>query len=360
MKHNLFINKKKWSTFSHSELEDYKCSVFEYFRKSGFPYFPTDEVWRKKEITKAFNYDASRCIDEDNKEIRQTMHGLSLCWSYHPHHYSVICNDKKTVHETFLDDDKLKAVIAKRIKMGDNMSNNGLRKMLKIFSGVQCVSNFRPTAASAIYKRFAPSGGVVYDMSSGYGGRIIGALLAGVKYYGVEPCEATFKANKKIISDFGIDAELKCEGSEVGGWLDDNSVDLCFTSPPYFNCEKYSDETTQSYMKYPTKDLWLNGFIKDTLLDCKRVVRANGKIIINIANVPNYKTLVDDVIGIANLVGLRHVDTWGLQLSRLGRGGIKTEPILILIRGFRPPNRGNENENRETITKLFKKEVRGK
>ena len=234
-----------------------------------------------------------------------------------------------TVKAAFDDDAILKKVIARRIKMGDNMSDNGLKKMLKIFSGVQCVSNFRPTAAAAIYSRFCPSGGAVYDMSSGYGGRVLGAHIAGVSYKGVEPCKKTHDGLMAMVSDFGIDAEIRNQGSEIGGWVDDKSVDLCFTSPPYFDCEKYSDEDTQSYIKYPTKERWLNGFIKETILECIRVVKDDGVIALNIQNVPSYKTLVDDVCRLMAEIGLVLIDTWGLQLSRLGKGGIKTEPILI-------------------------------
>ena len=41
------------------------------------------------------------------------------------------------------------------------------------------------------------------------------------------------------------------------------SLDLCFTSPPYFDTEKYSDEDTQSYKKFPTEDGWVNGFFEE-------------------------------------------------------------------------------------------------
>ena len=39
------------------------------------------------------------------------------------------------------------------------------------------------------------------------------------------------------------------EGSE--NFVEKNNFDLCFTSPPYFDLERYSGEATQSYLKYP-------------------------------------------------------------------------------------------------------------
>ena len=37
-------------------------------------------------------------------------------------------------------------------------------------------SNFRPMNAKAIWERFAPENGVVFDSSAGFGGRLLGAL----------------------------------------------------------------------------------------------------------------------------------------------------------------------------------------
>src|SRR5208282_731299 len=142
------------------------------------------------------------CIDEPNRQILQSMHGLSLCWSYHPHHYEVPCNNQRTVMDVFNDDDLFQQAIRKRMKMGDNMSDNGIRKMLKIFTGTQCVSNFRPTAAAAIYSLFVPKGGYVYDMSAGWGGRLLGANIAGMKYIGVDPATKTHEGLCQMVKDF--------------------------------------------------------------------------------------------------------------------------------------------------------------
>ncbi|AUS02009.1 N-4 cytosine-specific DNA methylase [Vibrio phage 3.058.O._10N.286.46.B8] len=325
----LFINKKIWNAFSSDEMVEYKEAVFRHFRDSGFPFFPTDSRWRINEFNKTKRYDYSKCIDLDNRTIKQTMHGLSFCWSFHPHHYQIPCNGLDTVHDTFHNDDKLKLVIDKRIRFGDNMSDNGLRKMLKIFSGVQCVSNFRPTAAAAIYKHWLPDGGSVWDMSGGFGGRLLGSHLAGVKYYATEPSTKTYNGLMDMIDFLGIDATVWHQGSETPIPLDDGSVDLCFTSPPYFDCEVYSGEETQSCIKYSTKHDWMHGFMHDTMLQAKRVLVDGGVMIINIQDVKSYKNLVDDTISKAVELGFSVEPSWGLELSRLGKGGIKTEPILV-------------------------------
>ena len=267
--------------FDENEMNIFKKFIFNYYRKNGFPYFPTDNKWRKNEFFKFMAFDDSNIIKND--EITQTMHGLSFCWSYMPHAYNVSCNGFKTPLNAFLDDKTFKAVINKRIKHGDNISDNGIRKMLKIYSGVQCVSNFRPTSASAIYNLYGKNK-VVWDMSCGYGGRLLGAFKSNVKkYIGTEPCTETFKGLNQIINDLNkfnnetlipwskTEFELHKTGSE--DFIPNEEVDLCFTSPPYFDTEKYSDEETQSWKKYSTKELWLNGFLGKTLENCRACLK---------------------------------------------------------------------------------------
>ena len=61
-----------------------------------------------------------------------------------------------------------------------------MRSMLRRYSGTQMVSNFRPTAA-ALYDIFVDkdnplegtTAGTVWDPSMGYGGRLLGAIVAG-------------------------------------------------------------------------------------------------------------------------------------------------------------------------------------
>lgn len=330
---DIFINKKRWNTFTKDELDVFKEVVFKYYRLEGFPYFPTDNVWRSSELSKLKKYDFTRCIDRENKIIKQTMHGLSYCWSFQPHNYKVECNNKRSVYDTFMNDALFKQVITKRIKMGDNISDNGIRKMLKIFTGTQGVSNFRPTAAAAIYSMFTQKGDQVWDMSSGYGGRALGAYLAGVNYIGTDPSTLNHKGVVDMCDNLNYKCTLLNSGSEVPLDIGEGTIDFCFTSPPYFDTERYSQEETQSYLKYPTKQLWLNGFLKDTFNNCYKVLKSNKYMVINIANTSRYKDIVEDTINLALSIGFSHEDTWGLQLSSLAGGGYKTEPLLIFKKG---------------------------
>ena len=176
----LFVNEKIWKKFSDIEMQKYIQDVFDYYRQNGFPFYPIDMISRRKEFRKLKQFDF---INIKKKNIiGQSMHGLALAWSYHPHSWEVSCNNKKTPMGIYKDDELFLKCISKRLKMGTYMSNSGIRKMLRIMTGVQSVSNFRPTAAAVIYQKFA-FGGVVWDMSGGWGGRMLGAIISDVKKY---------------------------------------------------------------------------------------------------------------------------------------------------------------------------------
>ena len=107
------------------------------------------------------------------------------------------------------------------------------------------------------------------------------------------------------------------------------SLDLCFTSPPYFDTEKYSEENTQSYKKFPTKDGWVNGFLKQTLQNCYDGLKENKYMLINIANTPKHKFIEDETIRISKQLGFVQEDTLQLTLSSVNGAGYKYEPIFV-------------------------------
>lgn len=326
---DIFINKKIWRQFTDEQTKEYVNNVFKYYRQHGFPYYPTDKITRDKNFDKFITYNG---VVLENKKLKQTMHGLNLAWSYFPHMWEIQCNGLKTPMDLFNDDEMLKAVISKRMRMGDNMSDAGLRKMLKIYTGTQCVSNFRPTSAKALYDEFAPDG-VVYDMCCGFGGRLLGFIGSKAKtYIGTEPSSKTFDGLNNLKKDYGSNKDIqlyKC-GSEDFTFQKDNSVDFCFTSPPYFDCEHYSDEGTQSYIKFNTKQSWINGYLKQTFDNCYRMLKPNKFMAINIANVKSFKDLEENTIQTAITAGFEYTDKYFYCLSSLShKSDFKYEPVFL-------------------------------
>ena len=297
-----------------------------------FPYYPTAGWWRRKEFNSFLHYQKTLWKDKD---IKQTMHGLALCWSYMPHSWAVQCKEMNSPLQTFQGD--IEKVYKKMDQMGHSNTPSGMRKTLRIMTGSQGVSNFRPTAAHAIYNRFLPDGGTTWDMSGGYGGRLLGAIKSQINYIATEPATNTVEGLKEIINDWGtistlfrneLHLEIVQKGSE--DFLPDKeSLDLCFTSPPYFDTEKYSNEDTQSYIKFPTSRDWINGFLRKTIQNCQYGLKQNRYMLINIANVSSFKNLEDAAVKTAEQEGFVHEDTYRLTLSKIRGNGFKYEPIFV-------------------------------
>ena len=308
--------------------------AFKYARERGMTYYSYTKEEKLIEFDKIRKSDFMNGIF--NNEVLQYLHGIGLAWSYFPHHWEVQVLKMKRPIDIFQDDKLLKKALASRIKWGGKvgldgfMSDADLRKAIRTASGVQAVSNFRPVASASIYYKYARNG-IVWDMSCGYGGRLIGALASGSvkKYIGSDPCKLTYQGLQKIQEDFNhidMEVDLNMIGSE--DFVPEDNVDLCFTSPPYFNTEEYSNEETQSWKKYPTKKEWLEGFLKKTMQNCYSCLKNDGLMMINIANVKTYPNLETDVLRMAYQENFKINDVLLLRLSSI-MGGFKYEPIFI-------------------------------
>lgn len=322
-----------WSEFDTNQLNLLADSIMKEYRSKGFPYYTRlspSECLLLKDTLRAKSWDSL----VENDIVKQTMHGLGAIWAYFPHAFSVKCGKSKTVMEVFEDDVLFKKAILKRLKYGTTISDSGIRKCLKTASGAQGVSNFRPTAAAAIYDYFKAES--VYDMSCGYGGRLLGAIISThVKsYVGVDPCLDTYNGLCQLIDDFS-DSKTSINIHNIGSEIfipEENTIDLCFTSPPYFDTEKYSNEETQSYKKYPQYNDWLHEFVGKTIDNCKIGLKPGGILAYNVANTKKCPNLVQDIKELLISKGLKYDCELKLALSSIMAAGHKYEPILIFKR----------------------------
>lgn len=327
---DIFINKKQWSQFSADQMEEFKESIFNYYRNTGFPYFNLSKEQRVKIFEKLCKFDSSKLL-KDNNILSQNMLGLNLANYYMPHMWEVKCGNFYTPFDTFNDNERFKIAINKRIQLGDNISDAGIRKALCWTQGTQRVSNFRPTIAKYIYDNYS-GGGNVLDFSSGFGGRLFGALSSDkVKYYfGIEPSTQTYNFLYNIIKDFDYTNKSKIYPFPLEDTnLKDNYFDLAFSSPPYYLTEKYSDEPTQSCNRYKTKEEWREKFLKVLIEKCHKYLKSGGYFIINIANVKTYNDLESDTIKLANDLNFEYIKTYQMSLSALMKKGFKYEPIFV-------------------------------
>ena len=235
---------------------------------------------------------------------------------------------------------------------------------LKAFriSFCQYAVNFPPLTARYLYEKYTQhivddddykreDSIVVYDPSAGWGGRILGAM--GVRddrtihYIGTDPntdheIENGTRTKYEDLAEFYNTKtnrsnslfphtntyQIFRDGSEC---IQDNpefkryrnSIDLIFTSPPYFAKEAYSEDEAQSYKKFPDYSIWKDEFLRPTLETCVEWLKPNRYLLWNIADAKfgnNMLPLEKDSSEILESLGMKYVDTLKMTLAQMPGG----------------------------------------
>ena len=242
-----------------------------------------------------------------------------------------------SLKDRFFNDDKLRRAI--RICFEFRDGNNlvyptAIRRALELVTG-ENVTNFKAQNAKAIVEHLCPVlWGNIYDYSAGYGGRLLGITSSNMRYnyIGIDPNTETIKyldyLNNCIEEAVGIKGEIIQSVSEE---YQPNDIDLAFSSPPYFNLEKYSDEKTQCMVRYRTLNEWFSGYAEPTIKNIYKGLNKDGIFATNIADYKTYGQkepveVVQTWISNAERIGFKHVKTINMMLNtRPGLGNNKTE-----------------------------------
>jgi len=235
-------------------------------------------------------------------------------------------------------------------------------KILQVFrlSCGQPAVNFPALTAKWIYENYTAHIEQeeplhIYDSSSGWGGRIIGAMSSRKKthYIGTDPNPDNFIPelgisryeyvakfyNDKCVDDFsdslvkffevqkqGNTYELFQDGSEL---IHQNpkfqkyegKLDLAFTSPPYFNREQYSQDVNQSFIAYGEYDDWRENFLRPTLTTIYNYLKNDRYVLWNIADIKigsnTYYPLEQDSIDILTELGCEYKGKLKMLMTRM-------------------------------------------
>src|SRR5210317_252688 len=242
-----------------------------------------------------------------------------------------------SLRDRFYDDKKLKRAIriCYEMREGNNLVYpTAVRRALELVTG-ENVQNFKPQNARAIVEHLCPVlWGNVYDYSCGYGGRLLGIGSSNMKYnyIGVEPNTETVKY-LNYLNDI-IDEATCVRGTIVQSVSEEyqpEDVDLAFSSPPYFNLEKYSDEETQCMVQFKTEDEWFEGYVVPTMEHIHRGLNREGLFATNIADYKSYDRkepyeVTQRWIETAEKIGFKHIQTIKMMLTtRPGVGNDRKE-----------------------------------
>jgi SAM-dependent methyltransferase len=242
-----------------------------------------------------------------------------------------------SLRDRFLDERKLKRAIriCFEFRTGERLLRpTQLRTALELVTG-ENVTNFKAQNAKAIAEHLCPVlWGNVYDYSCGYGGRLLGIGSSNFKYkyIGVEPNTETVNY-LNYLNDI-IDEATGVRGTiiqSVSEQYQPDDIDLAFSSPPYFNLEKYSNEETQCMVQFKTEDEWFEGYVAPTMENIKRGLNDDGIFATNIADYKSYDRkepyeVTDRWIQTAEKIGFKHTGVIKMMLNtRPGVGNDRKE-----------------------------------
>ena len=208
--------------------------------------------------------------------------------AFHPHILNIIAGSSDSLRSG------LEKIVSGEIKperirfiFGDKSSISSLYTCHVPFGSARAPADFPADLAKKLYNDYGNKGKVL-DMCHGWGGRVVGFMLSDCsEYMGYDPSGETHKGVVELVHNFGKyvpekHISLRCECFEKSDERE-NYYDLAFTSPPYFDVEKYEGDES-SWKKYNNFESWKNNFYIPMIEKSYRQLKTNGYLILQVGN----------------------------------------------------------------------------
>ena len=192
-------------------------------------------------------------------------------------------------------------------------------------------SQFKPSIAKGFYDYFRSVN--VLDFSAGWGDRLAGFYCgeSTKSYVGVDPNldnhpnyqrQVEFYKKHQTFFEEEKKVELKPLPAEDVDFTEyTEHFDTVFTSPPYFNTEKYSEHDTQSFRRYSEIDSWNKNFLHKTLGNIIPAMKTGGILAVNIADVycakkKGYLDICNPMNDFIKSRGLKYRGCIGMEMTK--------------------------------------------
>lgn len=330
------ILNSQFTKLAQESQDDFLNRVVDDYYKYGFPY----KIWKEESLLKEwYGLRKSQYIIPDIDIIKWRTDGLSLADYFHPHIFECNCKYGDSPKNLFKNRTEFKKCLDIHVKSGGILTFSGVHNAVTRGLRVKRVNNYSPLVARDIYNYYCEDGYKILDPCAGFSGRLIGASISkhNIEYTGLDPYLKTFYGlveTKKFINatrpEFKCNIINDCAETYFDGFS--NGVfDFCFTSPPYFNLEEYSSDSSQSCVKYPEYDMWLELFLKKMMTGIYRVLKADCYVIMSIGKCGDYD-IPSDLINISNQIGFSVEKVKHISFIQYGfiDGERRLEPLIIL------------------------------
>ena len=213
-------------------------------------------------------------------------------------------DERESPYEYWTSGEHITQIFNLAIQKESKIDPHSLREAL--YELVKEATQFKPTLAISVLRFFDAKR--VLDFSAGWGDRLLAAIAVGVeKYVGVDPNTALEYGHDAIISTFAPKEQVKTNTIEERYSViyspfqtvdlpSNQTYNLVFTSPPFFDFEIYTSLPGQSVQQHPTLDDWLVGFLFLSLQKAWNFLEVSGHLVIHISDV--YKTRVTEAMNL--------------------------------------------------------------
>lgn len=337
--HNELIDINKEELSKLKELYD-NTELFIFFNKLSlkFPYkkyyiFNEKSAEQRLQLGKTYIPIFSKEIYKNNdiklknkEELKQSNYDIQ-----YPH-LNMSFYEYNVISDAYTEECRIKSTIKNNKSLYDYFVDFKLRKIWLDFNNITELNtkilrdllyyklkgieltNFPATVALTVYQKFKAK--KILDMSSGWGDRLLAAITYDSiynidYYYGIDPNECLFSGynlikklsknkNKfKLINDTFEDAKIN------------KKFDIMFSSPPYFDFEKYTTSDNQSYIRYNSVELWLTKFMYVSIKKIYDLLLPNGYLCINISDTGSIPYVEKILKYIESLDGFKYLYTYG-------------------------------------------------
>lgn len=255
-------------------------------------------------------------FNEDIKQISSTVrHGMKISEHFMDNFYDIKDPKGRSFSNQWTSSNLQKILVWNR-KSHSTPYLSEIKRGIYFCTGMTKNTMYRPTLAKLICNKYAKCG-YVLDPCCGWGGRMMGTVASGAHYIGFEPNTKTYNNLLEIVSFLGIQhlVTIHNDIAENIHNYDLPKINLIITSPPYYNLEIYSDETTQSVKNNQTYEQWLESFLKPVIKKC---LDKGDRDVISAWNVMNFGKfkMVNDVERIHAEFGYYSVDKFSVISSK--------------------------------------------
>lgn len=335
-----FLRPEDLASLSERRLRAYKERAFRYWRRRGFPY---PELTESEIDARYAQFAGSTRSVISGRDITWSPLGIGLANYFHRHMWDIRCEYFRSPMQVFRNDTFFRQCIDRSVRINRDRSPlnaNNMRVMLSTFTNTKRVSNFRPSAARALYQRYSNDGDLIVDPSSGFGGRLLGVLPLDRTYIGIEPSSRAIAGlrsmHARLRTSQWTRASVELRQGQSEAWLRTvlpRSAALVINSPPYFSREQYSADPSQSSVRYPDYDDWKTHFLEAQMREIHRVLKIGGFYCLNVQNTETH-AIADDARRIAGRF-FRVFYCYRLMIGSVPyhrngqRGGHRSEPLIV-------------------------------